>query len=190
MCAVCACRDKGLSLQDLCFLRDFRVSFQCNRCQQSFSTKGQIVSISGFAGHVASVPVIQIHACIVSTAIHSTCMNEYAHGHMKCRKNRREPDVGHGPVCQLPPTWSCKCRDQSSSARNQVSIMGVAQSQRWLSYRGCIIHSQVQKASLTASVSKCHCASRVPGVRGDIVKELRPSSEEPTGHWHSVLAYT
>ena len=56
-CAMCACRDQALSLQDLCFIRDFRVSFQCNRHQQNSSAKGQIVSIQALR---AMWPLLQL----------------------------------------------------------------------------------------------------------------------------------
>lgn len=89
VCVVRTCRNKDLGLQDLFLLKDLRISFQCSRCQQTFSAKGQTVTILGFEGRAVSVQVVQMCHYIVNTVIHDTRTNEYCHGPRKLHKNRR-----------------------------------------------------------------------------------------------------
>lgn len=149
------------------FLRDFRVSFQCNRRQQNFSAKGQIVSISGFAGHVVSIQMIQIHHYIMSTAVHSTCMNGYDHGCMKRHKNRRKPDVGHGPVCQLLQHGLVNVGTTVPQLETRLPYRAQGKLRGECPTDGVSFIHKFRRLLLIARVSKCcYCASRGPGVRG------------------------
>lgn len=89
VCVVRTRRNKDLGLQDLFLLKDLRISFQCSRCQQTFSAKGQTVTISGFEGRAVSVQVVQMCRYIVNTGTHDTRASENCHGPRELHKHRR-----------------------------------------------------------------------------------------------------